>query len=172
MSVTTPQSVKKFRTQESDFGTTIAQALWQRAAQFANYISASNPIGSIVFFRRIQEGLPFTPDTRYWKLCDGSTITNSASPLVGHATPNLVNHFIREPGVGESIGTVAGSDTLSYPHNHGGTTGDTDDRLIFQLDNGDERKQANVHHHSISTTTINPSTLPPYRMLEAWMRIV
>lgn len=172
MSVTTPAAVKKFRDVERDFGTTDAQALWQRAAQIVNYVAASQPVGRIMVFHATQPGLPFTPDTRYWQLLDGSTVTNPLSPLFGVTLPDARNRLVRHPAFSESVGSTGGSDTVNLSHSHGGFTDYTDDREDFQMDNGDERREANVHRHSIGAGLSVLSIVPPYRALQLWVRIV
>lgn len=172
MSVTIPSTVKKFRDVERDFGTTEAQALWQKAARIVNYVAACQPVGRLMFFHATQPGLPFTPDTRYWQLANGATVTNTNSPLLGQTLPDLRDKFIRHPAFSESDRSTGGSDTLSLGHSHGGFTDYTDDRDDFQLDNGEERREANVHRHAIGAALGIINIVPSYRALQIWVRIV
>lgn len=125
-----------------------------------------------MYFHATQANLPFGADTRYWKKCDGSTISNANSILNGQATPNLVDHFIRHPAFSESVGSSGGADSLNLAHDHGGQTGFEDDRDDFQMDNGEERQEANVHRHSIGSSLGVVNIVPQNRALEIWMRIV
>jgi hypothetical protein len=172
MGVTTPKTVKKFRDLEADFGTSQAQALFQKAAQTVNYINACVPVGKILLFHATQDNLPEGIDTRYWQKMDGSAVTNPLSPLFGQTLPDLRKRFWRHPTTGETVHTLGGANTIDLTHNHGGYTGYTDDRDDFQMDNGEEKHEANVHRHSIANGSGVVSTIPQYRELQVWVRIV
>lgn len=172
MSVTTPITVKKFRDVERDFGTSIAQALMQRAAQTINYLNASVPVGRLMVFHATQDSLPEMVDTQYWQLMDGSTVTNTLSPLLGTVLPDLRKRFLRQQVDAETNGSIGGSNTVDITHNHGGYTAYNDNRDDFQMDNGEERKEANLHRHQILSGSGVVSTIPQYRELQIWIRIV
>ncbi|MBI1407390.1 MAG: hypothetical protein GC145_14855 [Caulobacter sp.] len=74
---------------------------------------AAIPIGTIVSWWSSDLQLPWTGEG--FQLCDGSTITDSASPLVGARTPDLRQAFVRGVVNYEQIGQTGGSAT----HTHG-----------------------------------------------------
>lgn len=173
MSTQIPNKIEKFKEVEKDFGTSIAEALWKKAAQTLEYINASYPIGMLMFFHETQDNLPATPDSKYWQEVDGSTISNVNSPLNGVTLPDWRGKFFRHPASGEIVLSTGGSNTVNLSHNHGGITGIGDPRFRFQLDNGGERAMPQAHAHGInSDLSSTTSTVPQYRALKVYMRIV
>lgn len=70
------------------------------------------PIGSIIPWNKDMTGVPSLPDN--WVECDGSTISNSNSPMDGQTLPNLNgdNRFLR----GDT--TSGGTGGTNEQHNH------------------------------------------------------
>lgn len=162
----------KFRDLEKDFSTSIAQALWIKAAQNINSLNKSYPVGMLMFMVNSQSALPATPDLNFWQLLDGSTVSNVNSPLNGVTLPDLRNKFIRHPQAGDSLFSIGGQDSINLGHNHGGQTGTTDDRNDFQLDNGGEQYEAGPHSHSIGGALGVVSIIPSYFEVQCYIRIV
>lgn len=75
------------------------------------------PVGTIVDWYRPG---PSTPVPTSWKVCDGSTVTDAASPLNGQAVPNLVGRFTRGIGLADATGATGGADSqlVTLSHNH------------------------------------------------------
>lgn len=161
-----------FKDMEIDFGTTVAQALWQKASRGINQLDKCYPVGMVLFFYATQDLLPSLPDPQYWQLLNGSTVNNVNSPLDGQVLPDVTGRFIRHPLPLETELSLGGSNTEDLSHNHGGSTGVADDRNDFELDNGQERSQAGSHSHSISTDLGITSTVPLYVELQCYIRIV
>lgn len=170
--IASPLQVNKFSTLESDFGTTICPALWIKTAQLAKYIQASFPIGMIMFFEGDQANLPAQPDSRFWQLLDGSTVSNTNSPLHGVTLPDFRNRFFRHANTGEVVHIPAGSDSVSLSHNHTGNTGFASEWDSLNLDNGDARRQAiGTHRHTIPSDLGSVTTIPAYHSVQCYLRI-
>ncbi len=168
--VTVPKS---FRTSETDFGTTICEALWKKVIRTQHYLEKSRPVGMLMFFHATQDSLPETPDTNYWKLCNGTAVSNSNSLLNGVTLPDLRDKFLKHPRTDETVLVSGGADTVNLDHNHsGGVTGATDNRGIFQMDNGGDRWEGRNHQHTIAAQTMTVSVVPSYIALQIWVRIV
>ncbi len=166
--ITKPQ---RFTALEMDAYTSIAEALWKRAAQTQKYIEQSYPVGMLLMFHETQSNLPHAPDAKYWQLLDGSAVSNANSPLNGVTLPDLRDMFFRHPGTGEVVMAVAGSDSVNLAHTHGGVTGSTDDGAFGQNDGGDHQ-DARAHTHSLSSALTTTSKLPKYIALKLYVRIV
>lgn len=168
-----PNKVEKFKQLESDLSTSIAKALWLKAAQVCEYINLSYPIGMLMFFNANQSNLPAMPDPKFWQFADGSAVTNPLSPLYGQLLPDLRGRFFKHPATGASVLAYAGVDSIALPHSHGGITGIGTDWDSVRLDNGEERGQAiGGHRHGITSTTVTVSTIPAYMELQVYVRIV
>lgn len=161
----------RFKDMQTDFGTTIAQALWINASKNINSLDKAYPIGMVMYFYATQANLPSLPDPAYWQLLNGSVVTNVNSPLVGQTLPNFSHLFLRHPMPLETPLTTGGSNSINLAHNHGGQTGVTNDRNDFQLDNGGERAEADNHFHTISSDMGTYSTVPSYVELQCYVRI-
>lgn len=167
-----PSQIKKFKSLESDFGTSVANDIWLRVAQMCSYIEKSYPVGSVMFLHETQDNLPATPDSKYWQELDGSTVSNANSPINGATLPDFRDKFMMHPVSGDVILSSSGNDSLSFAHDHGYLgyeTGNADNQL---LDNGEGRVEIQTHRHSMSSSsTPSFSTLPLYRALKCYVRI-
>ncbi len=91
-------------------------------AQVAETVAVGTvPVGAVISWWGDSSQIPDG-----WALCDGSAVNDSASPLNGVATPNLVNRFIRGATGNVRAGAPTGgadSQTLSVAqmpaHSHG-----------------------------------------------------
>lgn len=163
----------KFKTLEKDFGTSIAQALWLKAARSVNALDKCYPVGAVLFMFNAQDNLPAQPDPAYWQLMDGGTVINPNSPLLTQVLPNVDNLFIRHPKTSEVVFSVAGSNTINLGHNHSGETGYSNDRNDFQMDGGGERAEAENHRHTISSDLgATLDIIPLYTQVQCYVRIV
>lgn len=171
--ISVPNQVNKFRSQETDFGTTICPALWGKAAQIAEYINASYPIGMVLFIEGSQENLPAQPDPKLWQFLDGSVVNNPASPLNGVTLPDFRGKFFRHPISGEIVHSTGGSNSINLTHNHGGQTGNGSDWDSLRMDNGGERGQAlGTHSHTIDNGNLDSvATVPAYHEVQCYVRI-
>lgn len=168
-----PNQINKFVGLEQDFGTTICPALWLKAAQLAQYVNASYPIGMVLFFEGDQDNLPAQPDPRFWQFLDGSTVSNASSPMNGTVLPDFRGKFFRHPATGEAYLSTGGADSIDLTHSHGGQTDVGSDYDFLRLDNGQERGQAlGDHRHTIDTGNLGSVTLiPAYHELQCYVRI-
>lgn len=163
----------KFKANTSDFGTTIAQALWQRAAQLCAYIEKSQPVGSLLWMHATQSGLPAAPSSSYWKELDGSTVSNANSLLNGVTLPDFRDKFFMHPTSGDTILSTAGANSLTVSHNHTGVTGTTSGLGLQDINDGNKATETGLHSHSISSDNVTfASTLPPYIALKCYIRII
>lgn len=168
-----PNKVEKFKELDSDLSTSIAQALWQKAAQVCEYVNLSFPVGMLMFFHGSQEGLPSFPDPKYWQYADGSVVSNSNSPINGQTLPDLRGKFFKHPATGQIALTYAGVDSIDFTHNHGGLTTSNTDVGNVRLDDGGDRGQAiGFHAHVINNAPLIYSTLPAYLEVQVYVRIV
>lgn len=163
----------KFLDMQTDFGTTVAQALWTNASKNINSLNKAYPIGMLNYFYATQPNMPALPDSRFWHLADGSTVSDTASPLFGQALPDLRQKFVRHPLSGDTPLSTGGGDFVGgLFHDHGGLTGVTNDRNDFQMDGGDELFEADAHQHTISADLHDSyATTPPYVELQIYVRI-
>lgn len=164
--------VQKFSTLEKDFNTSVAEALWKKAIQTMNYIEKSYPVGMMLMFHATQSALPHVPDSKYWKECDGSVVSNANSPLNGVTLPDLRDKFFRHPSSGDTVMTSGGVNSVNLAHSHGGVTGTVDNRQFGQEDGDDHQDVSTPHAHSISSDMGSVSTIPLYIALKIYIRIV
>jgi hypothetical protein len=170
--INVPNQVNKFTALEMDFGTTICPALWKKAAELAEYVNKSYPIGMLMFFNASQSNIPAQPDPLFWQFCDGSAVTNTNSPLLGQILPDFRNKFFRHPSTGETFLSQGGADSVSVAHDHGGMTGLASDWDSLNLDNGPWRAQAiGMHQHTIAASSGSVTTIPAYHELQVFVRI-
>jgi hypothetical protein len=179
MSVTIP--AKKpvlFKTMETDFGTTIATALWRLVAQHLAWFDRNVPVGMIQFFygsQRYADGIPGTliqqPMAGQWQFVDGSAVNNTESPLHGVTLPNLRDFFLKGS---DTIGLTGGAETIDLAHNHSTNYAfNGDDCSNFRTDN-DECCQGigTLHYHDMfSSDQLGVfSKIPNYINLQAFIR--
>jgi hypothetical protein len=140
-----------------DYGLINSSELFTAIADNLNYLIDSMPVGSVVPILIGLTGVP-TPDPSVWQLCNGSMVTNPASPLRGSTTPDYatVGRYMRTFTTVGEIGNYGGSNTKDLTHNHDGQTGlqagddqsDTDNDHFTMAD----------HRHTVSsdlTTAVN-----------------
>lgn len=171
-----PNKPKNFSTVETNFGTTVAKGLWVQAAQMLEYVNASYPLGMLMYFYGSQASLPAQPDSRFWKFMDGTPVSNPDSPLYGLSFPDMRGIFVRHPTSTESVGNVNGLDQINLTHNHGGSTGTTDDRneIKTNFDFGGDNLHAvsYSHTHTLDTTSLTYNTKPISLEVQVYMRIL
>lgn len=170
--VSIPNAVAKFKTLDKDLSTSVATALWKKSAEVMQYISASVPIGKVIWVRATQDLLPEMPDPKYWKELDGTAVANANSPLNGWVTPDIRGHFLKHPSISETNQTLGGADTRNLTHNHGGVTAAAWNGGAFNADNDDERAGPFWHAHGIDNWVATFDIKPPYRDLRFYIRIV
>lgn len=172
-SIPVPTQINKFVSLEQDFGTTICPALWLKAAQLAEYVNASYPIGMVLFFEGDQDNLPAQPDPRFWQFLNGSTVSNANSPMNGTVLPDFRGKFFRHPATGQAFQSIAGADSIDLTHNHEGFTAPDNDNDSLLLDNGDSIRQAiGRHRHTMSNSTLGSvTTIPAHHELQCYVRI-
>ena len=166
------QKPELLKSLEVDFGTSIAQSVWQRIAWQLNFMNASVPIGLIMYFYQSQtlaNGSPIPTPVGSWQFCDGGSITDPDSPLQGQNTPDFRLVFQKHD---TPILTTGGVATQNLAHNHGGFTGFTTDlENNFRSGLGGDKARGNNHRHAILSDLGNISVLPPYIELQPYMRI-
>lgn len=118
------------------------------------------PIGTILGVALDLTGVPSLPSQGCWVLCDGSTISDSNSPLDGQFLPDLngQNRFLRG---NVSSGGIGGN--ASHFHSH--TVGA--DVSIFATTGPSPAISAIGHVHTVS----NVNKEPPYYGVVFVMRI-
>ena len=157
---------------EADFGSSVAASIWRKIINNHTWVERAYPIGSILFFHESiteADGTPKdAPNPDIWQLCDGSVISDADSPLNGQAVPNMLDLFPKGSTVEQNTG---GQSTLNIQHNHGGSTGVTDDRGGRIADTGGDKSTGAPHTHSIDTrwSTAEP-IIPRYTALQFYIR--
>lgn len=151
------------KTVESDFGSTIAQAIWLKIVNNQTWVERNIPLGFILHYfasQPVGSGLSVDPiDLDLWKFCDGSLISDADSPLNGQNVPDLRQRYLKGSA---TVGTVGGSNTTNLLHSHGGLTGVTDDRQPnFQADNNNDKATGNPHTHPIFADLSSVETIQP-----------
>jgi hypothetical protein len=160
---------------ETNFGTTIATAIWKRLVDHVNFVNHHMPVGMVIM---VQQGAsfgsiswPLPTISSCWQFCDGSPVTNPDSPLYGQNVPDLTGRFLKH---GTTIGTLGGAETINLQHAHSGWTGVTLDAEFSnpRTDDDNERKGFNNHRHGLSNSLSTVSKVPIYGELQPYMRIV
>jgi len=73
------------------------------------------PVGTVISWWRPDANTPLPSGE--WAIADGSTVTDTDSPMYGKTLPDLRNRFVM--GVSAAnIGQVGGSNTVNLSHNH------------------------------------------------------
>ena len=142
------------------------------------------PLGTVIDWW--QFGSMPVPDG--FALCDGSTITDAASPFNGQPTPNLVDRFIYGTAtLGDISDNAGGSETVNLSHSHGagshthsGTTGPSNNDFSLSNSNSNKEGVPDFHTHNFTTGPASGSTssalgivpiLPPHARLLKIIRI-
>lgn len=166
MPIVTPNIFTSHHLEEVQALTSANEEALKKVIYNINYLIGFQPIGKLMFYSFGQDGLPAIDET-VWQLCDGTEITNPNSPLrtIGVSTrftPNLLtsNKYLR--GAPDQRNTdTGGSNTFSFPHNHGGgLTGtdfpsgeflyEADGDITFDPNQFDGRRRVRVAHgHAI-----------------------
>lgn len=168
-----PVKPVKFTDLDTNFGTTVAKALWYQAAQMLEYVNQSYPIGMLMFFEASQSNLPAQPDSRFWKFMDGTAVSNANSPLNGVTLPDLRGRFLRHPKTGEVALVNAGSDTRDLSHSHTGFTGYADNAGSQNTDDDSaDQPAAGLHRHTIGTASLVVTIIPLSYELQVYMRVL
>jgi hypothetical protein len=131
------------------------------------------PIGTVLDWWRPDAQSSWSGDG--FQLCDGSTITDPASPLVGQKTPDLRDRFVRGVVSFEQIGSTGGAAThshevvtnththdMSHHHMVSGSTGPASRAKGDALDSWSSISHADhTHTFNVSSGVASPSvTLP------------
>jgi hypothetical protein len=173
-----PAKIQKFTALEMDFGTSVAQALWTKAAQLTEYVNRSYPIGMLLFYNASQSALNTLPDPKYWKYLDGTPVTNPLSPVNGATLPDMRGLFIKHPATGAPALVVAGANSVSLDHSHTGNTdygSDWDSLHLHQAVIRTRGQAIGSHRHTMSGSIGSlgsVSTVPAYIELQVYMRVV
>lgn len=161
------------KTFEADFGTSIAQTLWQRIVDHLNWLNAALPVGSVLYFYSSQtyaNGNQIAGPSACWQICDGSAVSNPNSPLFGISLPDMRQRFLKGSDSPDQYG---GSDTVNLAHSHGGATGAVfDGENNFDSGGDNEQGGPSFHNHPIFSDLGVITRLPPYVELQPYMRIV
>lgn len=160
-------------THETDFGTSIAQSLWEKVADGQNWLNLTVPIGYLMFFNASQTYANGTsipkPNPELWFLCNGDQIIDPDSPLNGVLVPDLRNLFLKG---GNTLGLTGGALTTNLAHTHGGiTVPENDESGRSNADQGGDHVAGSLHHHTIfSQWSSAEPIVPPFRELQVYMR--
>lgn len=170
-------AVSPIDTDLADFGDILSQELATAIRSNIDALYGHFPIGEIA---AIVGGIPGLnpPNPDIWQVCNGSEITNPASPLKSvpgqqRFTPNLTDRFIRFPAANISeVNTTGGINERNFEHDHQGFTEysispEGADRTTDGLQNTSQQ-----HRHKISPAlTQNFNLEPPYFVLKFYMKI-
>ena len=158
---------------EVDFGTTISGSIWKKVRDLEIFINDNLPIGLVIQFHASQQyanGLSIDLPGTQWQFCDGTVVSNPESPLLGVSVPDLRSKFLAGD---EPLGVFGGGTNHNLSHNHGGVTLDGSDKATeTQSDPGFVYLEGSIHNHSVATSNLAMTPLPPYRELQFYMRIV
>lgn len=178
MPAVTPVVFTPIHDEEANVQASFNEQTVKKIIRNINFLGQLVPLGTIHTVNINQVGVsPLDPNV--WQLCDGSEITNSASPLrtigfLQNFVPNIDEKYIKAAATTSGNGQ---SGTWDYPvgHSHGGNTGDRSpgSPIAYQEDEGDGvRRIGGGHTHSISgalgTITIDH---PQWLKVAAYMKI-
>lgn len=158
---------------EVDFGTSIAQSIWEKIADYQNWTNSNIPIGYILFFHGSQtlaDGTPIPkPNPSLWHYCDGTTIVDPDSPLNGVTPPDLRKVYLKG---GNAIGLTGGQTTLNLAHNHGSTlVTENDESGTSNARRGGDYVAGSSHTHNVDTKWSSAEPIiPPTRELQVYLR--
>lgn len=157
------------------------------------------PVGTVVDWWRPDSSTSWGGEG--FQLCDGSTITDPASPLVGQKTPDLRQRFVAGVVSYEQIGGTGGADTHTHSysfgqHTHGmnhihqvqGNTGPPEQTAGDRIAGSSISNSGHTHTIDVNSSSPSPaatgwntpmsgettdaaSNLPPYMELLKVMRI-
>lgn len=159
---------------EVDFGTSVAEWLWAKVANYHNWTNSNIPIGALIYFHGSQtyaNGTPIPPpNTDLWVLCDGNVINDPDSPLDGFVTPPL-NDILFLKG-GTTVGQTGGSSTINLSHNHGtNLVSENDESGTSNARTGGDYRAGSPHTHAVASRWSSAEPiLPPYKQLQIYMR--
>jgi len=154
---------------ESDFNTTVAKAIIDKAHDFVDYFDKAFPVGMIMFFYGSQPSIT-QPNGAVWQFCDGSTVNNPDSPINGQVVPDLRGKFLTH--VKSAIGATGGNNSISVDHYHGTSITSDEETAYKRLREGTDMLKPGPHSH---TTPVEHQTYnidPPAVELQAYIRIV
>jgi len=141
------------------FGNLVSVETFKQLALNLNALIDSMPIGAKIGILDLP-GLP-TPDPTIWQLCEGGVVTDQNAKLHDQTLPDDRGKYPKGCSTIGQSGTVAGSNTKDFSHNHSGHTAshnmgpdnsDTDDDYItVGID----------HAHPISTDLTGARNIEP-----------
>lgn len=158
---------------ESDFGTSIAQSLWDKVANYHNWTNSSIPVGYLLFFYGAQtlfNGVFIEPpNPNLWVLCNGDLIDDVDSPLHGQYAPDLREKFLKG---GNQIGDTGGQTTINLNHDHGTTlVPENDESGHSNARMGGNYVAGALHTHVIGSQWSSAEPiLPPFREVQIYLR--
>jgi hypothetical protein len=76
-----------------------------------SFVPSPVPVGSVIAWFGDAAAVPDG-----WKFCDGTAISDPASPMNGVATPDLRDRFVR--GTSGAAGATGGADSVDLSHSH------------------------------------------------------
>jgi hypothetical protein len=116
-----------------------------------------------------------TPNPNLWQECDGSEITNTASPLRSlpgqpRYVPNMIDRFVRFTTSLGSVGQTGGNNAVDFSHAH---TIDPTDPFPMTSEIDDKGVNDSIQHaHSIGFDLEDEVNVePPYIILKFFMKI-
>jgi hypothetical protein len=78
-------------------------------------LSSGVPVGTVISWWRASADAPLPSGE--WAIADGSTVTDTDSPLNGKTLPNLTNRFVMGVAAAD-IGVAGGANSLDLSHSH------------------------------------------------------
>lgn len=163
---------ERLQSHEVDFGTSIAQSIWNKVADYQNWTNSNIPIGYLLFFHGSQTYPNGTlipkPNPNLWHLCNGSIINDPDSPLNGVTPPDLRKVYLKG---GSVIGNTGGQTTINLSHNHSTTLVSTNDKGNINGSSGGDYKGGTAHTHTINTQwSPTENIIPPTREIQIYLR--
>lgn len=152
MPTTTPVIFSEIHNEEIEINQSIDEEILKKIVQNNNWLLLIYPIGSIIFVNVNQVGV-IQPDSRIFKICDGTQINNPDSPFDGQNAPLLIERFVRFSST--TIGNETGGTldhTILSGHSHGTSTPLGDGAKNLQK-GGDNLSRSNDHEHDVPDNT-------------------
>lgn len=141
------------------FGELTSVELFNAVAQNLNYLIDSSAPGTIIPIMIDFPGTP-TPNPALWQACEGGFVTDSLSPLVGQAVPDMRDKYLKGAASLGQSGQTGGSNSIDLTHNHTGFT-DLDGVDPSVVESGGNFPENKDHTHSIPSalgvTDLNPA---------------
>lgn len=142
-----------------NFGSLVSIELFSQLAQAANAGLECTGIGEVAVILEIP-GMTPALDPTIWVPCEGGFVNEPLSPINGQPIPDERDRFLKGADSLGTSGTLGGSNTHNFQHNHTGFTEDAPTGGTI-ADESDGYWVSVPHKHSIPSDLATPVNWEP-----------